>query len=152
MVLALATAFACGGRTAGSGAGDDGGTPGAAHDGSASGSDAHGTIDAVGIVDSPIATADGPIVGDDESDGSPGLTCVGGPSAGSGGQGSCEVSVSETCSDGQTYTADCSCPAGTCSCSIDSSMGSSSGGASPFAGCPACPSPTAAFQACNFPP
>jgi hypothetical protein len=130
--------LACGGETLGT----DGGTP--AHDGSAPGSDASSGADA------PFSQNDAASVGDSNSQ-PPGILCTQGPGSGSGGQNSCEISLSETCTDGTTYAVDCQCPSAMCSCTQTSAMGGgSSGGNIPLAGCPAC-TPQAAWAACGFP-
>jgi hypothetical protein len=74
-------------------------------------------------------------------------------SGGSGGQGSCEVQSTETCSDGTTYSFDCSCPSASCTCT-ESSANSGSGGGVPLEGCPVCPGPqqlAALWSLCGFP-
>jgi hypothetical protein len=85
----------------------------------------------------------------------PGVTCSLGTTGVAGGGGSCEVKSSETCSDGMTYAAECSCPAATCSCSESSGQGGSSGGGIPFTGCTGTCSFTLsvelAYEACGFP-
>jgi hypothetical protein len=80
------------------------------------------------------------------------VTCLGGPSSGGGGSdGSCEISASETCSDGTTYTMQCNCPQAMCSCTqMSATIGSSS--TIPYDGCASgCTSLADALAACGFP-
>jgi len=138
--LGAGVLLACGGKTAGSGDETDGGTSG--HDGSSGGSDAPSGSDSPFVQQEASSNTD---------TGGPFVVCNQGPASGSGGQGSCEIQISETCSDGTTYSADCQCPSGTCSCSEMSGMSGSGGGGIPFTGCPSCPSASAAWTACGFP-
>jgi hypothetical protein len=138
----VACASACGGEVTGTGA--DGGSlvPKAnGGDGAAPSSDAASATDSPGI-DAPTVTSEA------------GVTCTGGPGGGSGGGGSCQLQVSETCSDGTTYSVSCSCPEATCSCTQTSAQSGSSGGGLPFSGCSDSCGPTSvslAYQACGFP-
>jgi hypothetical protein len=85
-----------------------------------------------------------------------GVLCKQGPNGGSSGgdAGVCGLKTSESCSDGTTYTAACTCPDATCTCSLSSGNGGSSSGGAPFKGCPAGCGPstlTLAYEACGFP-
>lgn len=134
-LLACAALLACGGEISGV----DGGTPGP--DGSAGGPDAVSTADAPFFHQDAMSTSEvGP----------PGVVCDMLPSSGLTGDGGCEVEFIENCSDGTSYQADCSCPAGTCTCTEMSAMSGSGGGGIPFTGCPSCNAP-AAWEACGFP-
>jgi hypothetical protein len=81
------------------------------------------------------------------------VTCIPGTSVGGGGSnGSCTTMMSETCSDGTTYTVDCSCPRATCNCSRE--MGSTGEGTlgAHYEGCSQfCSVAMDAWDACNFP-
>lgn len=145
MALGCVAALACGGRTEGSGTVTDGGT--SSHDGSSSGADAGSSgSDAAGLPDLGL-------VG--ETSGPTGIICKQGPSGGSGGGGSCEIQMTETCSDGSQYSVDCQCQAGsamgTCSCAETNGMSGGSSGGSSFGGCPVCPPPGEAWKVCGFP-
>jgi hypothetical protein len=135
-VLGAVALLACGGKTEGSEG--DGGSPGP--DGSAGSDSASGA-------DSPVFHKEAS-TGFDA--GPPPIVCEMGPGSGSGGQSSCSVQASETCSDGTTYQVDCSCPSGTCTCMQTSGMSGSGGDGIPFSGCPSC-TIGEAFAACGFP-
>ena len=85
--------------------------------------------------------------------------CTSGPSSiGGGSGGGCSTNVTETCTNGVTYSADCKCAntglgtKGTCSCS---QMSGSSGAGSTglvYDGCSSmCSDTSAAWGACSFP-
>jgi hypothetical protein len=61
--------------------------------------------------------------------------------------------VSPRVTDGYTYSYDCQCPQGVCSCGESSSSGGSSSGTMNFTGCQVsgCISGAAAWSLCNFP-
>jgi hypothetical protein len=137
-LAAIAVLCACGGQVttdAGDGAAPKPGGGGPGGDGSAGGSDA-------------ATTPDSPIVA---SEASTGVTCISGPSSGTGSSGGCQTAASETCSDGNTYQVSCSCPAATCTCTQSSANSGSGGGGIPFSGCPSCGSTTDLFSVCGFP-
>ena len=99
----------------------------------------------------------GPVViGDDASVGPVCKQTMGGGSSGGldGGQ-PCTVEASESCSDGTTYSATCSCPEATCYCTQSGTSGGSSGGPYPFSGCAnGCASKAdlqLIYEACGFP-
>jgi hypothetical protein len=82
-----------------------------------------------------------------------GVSCKPGTGTiGMGSGGSCTTEVSEKCSNGFTYTANCSCPKRRCDCTAMSgsvSMGSSD---VPYKGCSSdCSNASAAWEACGFP-
>ncbi len=64
---------------------------------------------------------------------------------------SCDVQASEQCTDGTTYTIDCSCVTATCACSESAANGGGSSGGQPFF----CPSggdcAAYGYAACAFP-
>ena len=145
MALGCAAVLACGGKTDGSGTEADGGT--STHDGSSSGADAPSSaFDSAG--------PEGSLLFNDASS-PPLVVCNQGPSGGSGGGGSCEIQLTENCSDGSQYSVDCQCQAGsamgTCSCAETNGMSGGSSGGSSFGGCPVCPPPGEAWTICGFP-
>ena len=80
------------------------------------------------------------------------ITCESTGGGGSGGNGSCSVSLNEACSDGNTYSIECDCPSAMCSCSIlTGQMGGSSGGGISYAGCPSCSMTSGLWSLCGFP-
>jgi hypothetical protein len=78
------------------------------------------------------------------------IVCKNNGMSGSGGQGSCDIGGSETCSDGNMYSVDCQCPQGTCTCTQTGTNGGSSGGGFSYAGCPNCTT-SDIFTICGFP-
>jgi hypothetical protein len=136
-------AFACGGKTA-----TDGSDGGASSGGTSSGADAGSS----GARSDGGGSADdgGVIVHADAGSGSGGITCSQGGGGGSGGSGGgCSFQVSETCSDGNAYSVNCSCPSAICFCTQEG-PNSGSGGEVPFSGCPSC-STTGVWDICGFP-
>lgn len=121
LVASVFACLACGGRTVG---GSDGGPS------SGSSSGAQGSSGGEG----------------------PPVTCNPGQSTGgSGGGNSCSVFATETCSDGNMYRVDCSCPSRSCTCGTS---GSGSGGSqftATYAGCPDCTESTMLWAICGFP-
>jgi hypothetical protein len=83
------------------------------------------------------------------------LVCKQGPGSGWFGSNGCNsVQTNESCSDGTTYNATCTCPDAVCTCNQSGPSGGSSSGGHPFSGCKfACNAPgiTAAYEACGFP-
>jgi hypothetical protein len=147
LILFAVVALACGGKVDGGDTGD-GGTHGSSSGGTGSsgGSDSgasSGGSDAASGVDSPFV---GPT-----PDAGTTIVCQQQGGGGSGGQGSCDAQETETCSDGMTYTVDCSCPNATCTCSESGANGGSSGGGIPFGTCPSCPDPDSIWDYCGFP-
>jgi hypothetical protein len=81
------------------------------------------------------------------------MSAGGGGSSGGptdGGIPPCEVTESETCSDGNMYTVDCQCPQGTCTCTQTGNGGGSSGGGISYPTCPMCVTDNL-FALCGFP-
>jgi len=99
--LLVAAAWACGGHAA----------TGARDDGNDAGQDA--TADARG----PGVDADGLDAMPDHSDELAPLSCTDMGQGGSSGGTQMDIEWSETCDDGNHYTADCWCPLGVCCCS-----------------------------------
>jgi hypothetical protein len=108
--------------------------------------------------DEALGTEGGPdgdgLFGDDSSlfgslsgdAGDGGLICY--ASGGGGGSGSsCDITDSWTCTDGTYPQAHCTCPAGTCDCTV----GSTTIHAVPFHGCPMCPGTDQAATICGIP-
>ena len=127
--IVLSSAAACGGRSTGTAVG--GGEPSSSSGGS-NGGDSSGA----------------------SGGGGGGVTCTssvgGGGSSGAGG--GCEVSSAGTCSDGTSFDINCSCPAGTCTCSKQTSSSGTQTSQVSIA-CPqACSlvSGDSLVQACNF--
>ncbi len=135
-MLGAVALLACGGKTDGSDG--DGGSPGA--DGGAGSDAASGADSPLGHKEASTGYDAGPLP----------VVCDMGPGSGSGGQGGCDINVSESCSDGTTYQVSCSCPSAACSCMETSGMSGSGGDGIPYTGCPSC-SVAAAFTACGFP-
>jgi hypothetical protein len=84
------------------------------------------------------------------------LVCMQGPQSGSSGgdAGVCSLQASESCSDGTTYSAYCTCPDAICTCTQQSRNGGSSSGGNQFQGCAeGCGPDTVrlAYEACGFP-
>jgi hypothetical protein len=149
-LLAATLALACGGEVAGidpdAGASSDDESAPPSHDASSKDAPSKDTS----APDVP------PFVGQDTGAAVPKITCTLGGSGGSGsvGGGTCNIQASETCSDGMTYTTNCSCPAATCFCSESSANGGSSSGGIPFSGCADNCSPDSiplTYEACGFP-
>jgi hypothetical protein len=154
LAAAPALVFACGGKTGGEGdggpgsssssGGGSGGSSGSSSGGVSSGSSgsSSGTepVDATPSIDSPA-----PIL----CMGMGGGGSSGGPSE--GGPPPCEVTASETCSDGNMYSVDCQCPQGTCTCTQTGTNGGSSGGGFSYPGCPSCIQTPDLFSICGFP-
>jgi hypothetical protein len=146
LATSLALALGCGGEVAGTEA--DGGSPG--RGGGPGGGSLADSSGGYSQPDSGIPTPlPVPTPGFPEASAPPPITCSGVGGGGSSG-GTCTVKMSETCSDGFTYTAECSCPEATCACYQFSSTSASSGGF-PYAGCADDCSPSLAFTACGFP-
>ncbi|HTQ47451.1 MAG TPA: hypothetical protein VMI75_32065 [Polyangiaceae bacterium] len=159
LLCVLALTFACGGKTGGEGSdggpgsssssgggsgGGSGGSSGSSSGGVSSGSSGSSSggepVDATPFLDSPA-----PIV----CMGTGGGGSSGGPPD-DGDVTPCEAFQSETCSDGNSYSVDCQCPQGTCTCSQMGTGGGSSGGGISYAGCPTC-SLGNLFALCGFP-
>jgi hypothetical protein len=137
----------CGGELSSVGSGADGSDASVASDSSA---------EDAGTPDAPRTATDAMTTSDAELEAS--LTCSSTSSVGDS-SGTCLASVTETCSDGTTYIADCSCPRATCSCfEMNGASGGGTGGL-PYGGCPIpcgddVMSPTAAtdaLRACGYP-
>lgn len=145
-LLAAALAFvACGARTTeelvDGGRTSGGSSGGSSGSGSSSSSGTPGPGDASPVVDANTFTdVVQPIV------------CQGAGGEGSGGNGSCSLMQSETCSDGNTYNISCSCPGATCSCYQTTASGGGSGGFGvSYSGCPTCDPSSAPWSLCGFP-
>jgi len=149
LATAPALVFACGGKTGGEGdggpgsssssGGSSGGSSGSGSGGVSSSSSGGEPVDATPFIDSPA-----PIVC---------MSMGGGGSSGGlpdGGTPPCEAFESETCSDGTSYSVDCQCPQGTCTCTAMATNGGS-GGSVMYPGCPSCTQTGNLFALCGFP-
>jgi hypothetical protein len=63
----------------------------------------------------------------------------------------CQTSVSETCSDGNTYYVTCQCPSATCACFMTSATGGSGSSVVTYPGCPSCTPASWLFSLCGYP-
>ena len=167
-VVVPALAFACGGKTSndgndggqqgssgsggggsggGFGSGSGGGSGGSSGAGSGGGSGAGSGASSGGAPVDASPTDDGPIVVVDAQ--SP--PCVSNGMSGSGGQGTCELAVSELCNDGTTYSVTCQCPEAMCYCTQSAPNGSGSGAGFSYSGCPSCSVTEGLYKLCGFP-
>jgi hypothetical protein len=152
-VAVPALAFACGGKT-GNG-GNDGGPGSSSSSGGMSGSSSGFVSGSSSGVVSSSTSGGEPVDATPVIDSPAPIVCMsngmGGSSGGTtdGGPPPCETSESETCSDGTTYSVDCQCPQGTCTCTVMSANGGS-GGSVMYPGCPSC-SADNLFSLCAFP-
>ncbi|HEX8793577.1 MAG TPA: hypothetical protein VF765_21690 [Polyangiaceae bacterium] len=150
LLLSPAVVFACGGKTnggsdAGPGSGSSSGGVSSSSSGSGSGSSSGGISSSSSGSSSGGEPLDATPVDDTSI-----LYCKSNGAGGSGGPGSCDISDSETCTDGTTYSVDCQCPQATCTCTATSANGGSSGGGFSYSGCPGCTT-SDLFTICGFP-
>jgi hypothetical protein len=117
---------------------------------SATGDETVTSSDATTGLDSPTTSDAKPV--------DAGLTCTLGASAGSGGSdGACSTTLTETCSNGHFYQAQCECPQATCDCEtfFTGEQGEQEGqqcSRLAYGGCTsACGNANDAWKACGYP-